>query len=198
MRTEDFARYMGVLYFGSGTTLRRYINRAYRDFNRTLHMDSAVSRQDTVEDCGDYLLARLTDAKDGTTDCRDKDAFDAWHEASCDELIRRFGERDMFYGHAQKWVNMTLKYLFTAQGLGLDDIGGIAAWYPFAHMPVDNIVLDALEKDGFSHPRPNPWSQLDKVGYLAFQKALRDAYEECPMDVEFMLWRGTGKPTRIR
>ena len=46
----------------------------------------------------------------------------------------------------------------------------------------------------FKHPRPKPWSQLDKAGYLAFQEALRSTYVECPMDVEFMLWRGTGQP----
>jgi hypothetical protein len=197
MQREDFTRYLGVLYFGSGKTLRRYLNRAYRDFNRTLHMtDETVSREDKVKDCGDYLLARLTDAKDGRTVCCDREAFDAWHEATCDELIRLFGEKDMSYGHAQKWVSMTLKYLFTAHGLGLDDIGGIAPWYPYAHMPVDNVVLDALGEEGFTHPRPNPWSQMDKAAYLAFQGALRAAYAECPMDVEFMLWRGTGKPTR--
>jgi hypothetical protein len=196
MQTQDFSRYLGVLYFGSGKTFERYINRAYRDFNRTLHIqDKKVSRQDKVKDCTDYLLARLAEAKDGRVVCRSQEDFDVWHEKTCDDLIQSFGESDMFYGHAQKWVNMTLKYLFTMHGLGLEKIDTIADWYPFAHMPIDKVVLRALGKNDFSHPRPEVWSQLGKADYLALQHALRSTYVECPMDVEFMLWRGEGKPS---
>jgi hypothetical protein len=102
----------------------------------------------------------------------------------------------MSYGHAQKWVNMTLKYLFTAHGLGLDNAGDIATWYPYAHVPIDQILMRALYGDGFVHsPRPRAWSTINQRDYIDFQMSVRRTYVECPMDVEFMLWNPTGGKT---
>ena len=198
MKSKDFKRYLAALYFGGELQgFRRYIDRAYRDFNRTLHTtDSPKARQDRVEEAAVELSARLLKAATGKKAKRaSESAFDGWHEETCDALIRAFGGDEMSYGHAQKWLNMSLKYLFTAHALKLDDIGQIESWYPFAHLPVDNVVLEALGRAGFDHKLPLPWSKLAKDDYVVFQHSVRQTFKECPMDVEFMLWRGDGVPT---
>ena len=194
---DDFLRYLGILYFGTAESPRRYVNRAYRDLSRTLHLkDASTSRESKVNECARYLVGRFVEAMDGQAVCRSDADFDAWHRATCTSLMKKFGETDMRYGHAQKWVNMTLKYLFTAHELDLYDVRELAGWYEYAHMPIDNVVLQALEDGGLPHPRPSVWSQMGEEAYFEFQKALRATYAECPMDVEFMLWRGVGRPTR--
>jgi len=199
MKPADFRRYLGVLYFGTDTAppFQRYVNRAYRDLSRTLHTDgTAGSREARVDATASELSAHLTEVAGRKKRAWRKEAdFDRWHDETCAALIATFGGDEMCYGHAQKWVNMSLKYLFTASALKLDDIGLLESLYPFAHMPIDNIVLDALAEQGFEHKCPRPWSKLGKDDYLAFQNAVRSTYKECPMDVEFMLWRGSGTPT---
>ncbi len=198
IKRGDFRRYLGVLYFGVDQPgFRRYISRAYRDLSRTLHTaDSAGSRDERVEVVNTELSARLVTAAAGKkVKCKDESAFDRWHEETCESLIVGFGGTELSYGHAQKWLNMSLEYLFTAHVLKLADIGKIEAWYPFAHMPIDNVVLDQLADLGFPYTCPRPWSKLTKDDYLAFQSALRKTYKQCPIDVEFMLWRGDGNPT---
>ena len=198
MKSKDFKRYLAALYFGGELQgFRRYIDRAYRDFNRTLHTtDSPKAREDRVEAAAGELSTRLVNAAAGRKVKRaSESAFDGWHAETCDALIKAFGGDEMSYGHAQKWLNMSLKYLFTAHALKLDDIGQIESWYPFAHLPVDNVVLESLARTGFDHKVPLPWSKLTKDDYLIFQHAVRQTFKECPMDVEFMLWRGDRTPT---
>ena len=198
MQPKDFKRYLAVLYFGAERPdFRRYIDRAYRDFNRTLHTTgSPKARQDRVEAAAVELSARLRKAAAvKKPKLASESTFDGWHEETCDALISAFGGDEMSYGHAQKWLNMTLKYLFTADALKLEDIGQIESWYPFAHLPIDNVVLEALARAGFDHKLPLPWSKLTKDEYLNFQRSVRETFKECPMDVEFMLWRAGGTPT---
>ncbi|MDR3685809.1 MAG: hypothetical protein P4L93_02460 [Coriobacteriia bacterium] len=198
MRPKDFKRYLAVVYFGTERPgFRRYIDRAYRDFNRTLHTaDSPEARQDRVEAAAVELSARLTKAAaDKKAERVGESAFDGWHDETCDALISVFGGDEMSYGHAQKWLNMSLKYLFSAHALKLENIGQIGSWYPFAHLPVDNVVLEALAGAGFVHQLPVPWSKLTRDQYLDFERAVRKTFKECPMDVEFMLWRASGTPT---
>ena len=197
MKPKDFRRYLAVLYFGTDKPgFRRYIDRAYREVNRTLHTtDSPKEREGRVEAAAVELSTRFVTAAAGKkAKSASESVFDGWHEETCDALIKAFGGDEMSYGHAQKWLNMSLKYLFTAHALKLDDIGQIESWYPFAHLPVDNVVLQALARAGFDHKMPLPWSKLTKDDYLVFQHSVRVAFKKCPMDVEFKLWRGDGIP----
>jgi hypothetical protein len=192
MGIDDYANYLAVMVFGTNDEpLRRYVNRAYRDLSRTLHTDgSGDSRTVRVDGCRDVLIKRLKEAREHGGGVTSQESFDAWHDRTCADLVGTFGE-GMFYGHAQKWVNMSLEYLFTAHGLGLEDIGEIATWYRGAHLPVDRVIVEALYRDGFAHePRPTVWSQLDEASYVAFQKSVCEFYkEECRMDIDFRLWR---------
>jgi hypothetical protein len=93
-------------------------------------------------------------------------------------------------GQAQKWVNMTLKYVFVADALDVTPIAQLRPHYRFAHMPIDTVVLDAL--DAMEPPTPSyarPWSRQDSHGeYLDFQRSVRARFG-CGLDGEFMLRR---------
>jgi len=191
-----FAETLATLYFGPARiddSLGRYINRAYRDMNRTLRLgalDDAVRRALRAE-AGETLrdaIVRLAQGVEPTTS-----AFDAWHRQTCESLRSVYAARSVMFTHgqAQKWVNMTLKYVFVALAL---DIAGtpqqLRAFYACAHLPIDSIVLGGLRKQSFDGPlRNGAWSRHDDYdAYLAFQRAVRERFG-CGLDAELMLWR---------
>ncbi len=117
------------------------------------------------------------------------DVFDSWHETLCKKIVSLFREQGLmfFVGQAQKWVNMTLKYIFT---LGEQRVKGFEFAYPYCHVPLDNILINRLKSYGF--PSLNcAWSRLDNYDeYLQKQKWIRQRFSRPPMDVEFLLWLG--------
>ncbi len=116
-----------------------------------------------------------------------------WHRETCLNLIDEFGASEMHYGQAQKWVNMTLKYLFAVGSVGIEDIGNISRAYSWAHMPIDRIIVNQLRKVGFPHgllPKGS-WSKMNQQDYSELQLNLREYFaDECLMAVEFRLWKG--------
>ena len=75
--------------------------------------------------------------------------FDAWHKSECTQIIDQmnvpYNKKDFLkvgftYGQAQKWVNMTLKYLWLLDMLpnGLSEAE--------LHVPVDSFILEALKE----------------------------------------------------
>lgn len=73
--------------------------------------------------------------------------FDKWHEEVCKKLVENYetvkSEKITFftYGNAQKWVNMTIKYLWMLgmlpSNINANDL----------HIPIDSFIIDALWKD---------------------------------------------------
>lgn len=78
--------------------------------------------------------------------------FDSWHHRTCDALIDCYLSNEILftYGHAQKWINMTFKYLYMLEAVPLDFV------LPFLHIPIDNIVLERAE---------NSWASQDLLKY---------------------------------
>ena len=185
-----FERNRGILRFG------RYIERAYRDFARTLHGFASKPERSAVLDCArHYLSGQLSALVDGVTVIKHQADFDRWHDQTCEHIRDVLGPERVAYGQAQKWVNMTIKYLFVAGGVGVESVGGLAACYRYAHLPIDNIMLKKIEEI----PGPTvgrPWSKLSRDLYIRFQHEVREAFKECPLDVELMLYHNKGQPTR--
>jgi hypothetical protein len=185
----DYEDYLIYLYFGSNADLlTACINRAYLDFNRTLH-GFRKSEGDIYESAKNSLLNSLEILRSTARNEISVDVFDNWHEKTCESLISVFSNNGyrLFVGQAQKWVNMTMKYIFTA---GEQRIPGFDSVYSYCHVPFDNILLGKLEKYGF--PSLNrAWSRLDKYDeYFERQKWVRQRFSLAPMDVEFLLWSG--------
>jgi len=120
---------------------------------------------------------------------KNQDDFDRWHETKCAELVKAFRDilnHQLHIGQAQKWINMTLKYLFA---LGENRIKGISRNYEYFHFPIDNIIQEKLVKRGI--PKiDNPWSRINDYGeYLKYQCLVREKFAgQIPMEVEFRLF----------
>lgn len=85
---------------------------------------------------------------------------------------------------------MALKYVFV---FGEARLPGYARFYRFAHVPIDNIILDSKPFEGLRTFR-GAWSRInDYDEYLAFQQSVRKRFpESSPLAVEFWAWRATG------
>ncbi|SEQ39179.1 hypothetical protein SAMN02910369_01678 [Lachnospiraceae bacterium NE2001] len=81
--------------------------------------------------------------------------FDGWHNETCNMLIKLYdknGLKDIFtYGNAQKWINMTLKYIFLLNGISnnnaesiLEKSSKICRYSSDFHIPIDSYIIDEL------------------------------------------------------
>ena len=188
----DYENYLVYLYFGSNQDLlKTCINRAYRDFNRTMHGFGKFEKAGQLYDEAVILFKESLENLKSLCSINPMtvEVFDDWHETLCTKIVSLFREQgfSLFVGQAQKWVNMTLKYIFT---LGEQRVKGFESAYPFCHVPLDSILLQRLEDYGF--PSLNgAWSRLDNYDeYLEKQKWIRQRFSRPPMDIEFLLWQG--------
>ena len=185
---EEYFGFLIRCYFGDGgDPLQLCVRRAYLDLNRTMHgfagHASAESLRDEAHRKVAEKVAALTQAK------ASQKSFDAWHRRACTDIREHYreGDWDFFtYGQAQKWVNMTLKYVFA---LGEARLAGYLPYYGFAHIPIDNVFVAAAQAVG-GPELPGPWSRLDDyAAYFDLQKCYRDMFApSAPLAAEFRLW----------
>lgn len=188
----DYENYLVYLYFGSDQDLlKACINRAYRDFNRTMHGFGKFEKAGQLYYEAVILLKESLNGLKvlSSTKSMTVEVFDNWHKTTCEKITALYDEKGfhLFIGQAQKWVNMTLKYIFT---VGEERVEGFSFAYPFCHVPLDNILFEQLKKYDFP-ALECAWSRLDNYDeYLQRQIWLRKKFALAPMDVEFMLWLG--------
>lgn len=108
-----------------------------------------------------------------------QEIFDKMHRDACNNLIWCFEGQNFTIGQAQKWINMTFKYLFL---LGYEKINII---YEYCHVPIDNYMLKIT-----NYHISISWSKLTNYDeYFEYQEWFRNKYRESiPLDVEFYLW----------
>jgi hypothetical protein len=189
--TRDYEDYLMRLFFGpklEGDPLTVCMETSYLDFCRTLRGISKLKNKEKLHtDALDVLTKSLAELKDTLKLAADQTAFDSWHKDTCKKLIVVYKDSHTVYGgQAQKWVNMTMKYVYT---FGSEKISGFEAAYPLCHAPLDKSVIDGLMKFGFPALK-GVWSHLDYPDYFERQKWIRNKFVLVPMDVEFRLWMG--------
>ena len=109
--------------------------------------------------------------------------FDYWHWSLTNELAIKINENNVTTfscGIAQKWINMTLKYLHVWDNCFLGDI------FQYCHVPLDNYILDISKKEfGIDKP-PEPWSKWDDEQYQEYQEGLREKIKEKKANTKFV------------
>lgn len=89
----------------------------------------------------------------------------------------------MNYGQAQKWVNMSLKYMFIYENSFHSD----TTFFDLTsvlHMPIDNSVIEILKKD-FNVKRPmNTWSNWGEDEYYDYKKEI----DKLELEPDSFLW----------
>lgn len=188
---KDYEEYLIRLYFGkSDDLLAACLNRAYRDFNRTMHgFDKLKTKDQLHQKVLDYLKKSFLEMQTGCVRISKQEEFDDWHGSICSILASYYenhGYISFSVGQAQKWINMTFKYIFT---MGEDRVPGFNNLYEFCHIPLDNIILKKLSGEYGFTGLSCAWSRLDDYDeYLACQKWIRQTFSEIPLDIEFKLW----------
>lgn len=183
---EDF---LIRLYFGAGSEyLPLCIRRAYRDFSRTLEGIGRMT--DLYQPASTEVENALVELK-GSVKIASQEAFDDWHRASCNRLCSTYAQHrynDFYIGHAQKWLNMSFKYIYV---IGDTRVPGYNPLYQFGHVPLDRIIIERFQPYNPPKLSTASWTRLeDYEEYLRFQQWIRDTFTgSIPLAVEFHLFQ---------
>lgn len=183
--------------------------RAYLDMNRTLQFN--VSDKKKRENFRDRICAIIITGINKLLKCFDKSEFDCKHSEICYKITaaakgtnilkhRNNCEEVFYYGQAQKWLNMTMKYM-RIMGFWADELKPLGS---YLHVPVDNIVMQKASDIGVKLPRTDgssgkytdntlPWSKWEPENYTTFQNELQGrskevSPQELPMEWESRVW----------
>ena len=168
--------------FGWATSL------AYRDLCRTLRLggrDSGPARasaRSILEHRMGDVLARPS------MGC---DEYDAWHRGTCEDLRESCisnGIDPFSFGQAQKWVNMTWKYLYAWDEIRTGEMG-VAKETAVLHVPLDSVIFKAAEGDLGIECLWREWSKIDDYdAYLVYQQRIREAIGRLYPGLDPILW----------
>lgn len=154
------------------------MTKAYRDLMRTIRGFAYNPEHDSIiKKARQTLHASISKILSAEINSQAK--FDVLHKTACYKLISSFGGQVFTIGQAQKWINMTFKYLH------LLDYQDVQKVYEYCHIPIDSYMLNIT-----NYTMSKAWSKLnDYDEYLEYQNWFRDKYpNDIPLDKEFYLW----------
>ena len=168
------------------------------------------SKNNLIKNICENILSHI-ETKEGEISFKNSD-FDDWHKAKCEEIKEKMNgnyetvnnsdekvlKKSFTIGQAQKWVNMTLKYLWLLDALpdNIDEND--------LHIPIDSYIIEIAYDNknkfenalGLLEEKPEEsWSKLTKYeNYFKIQKAIRKAIktnatnETIPIKWESLAW----------
>lgn len=185
---KDSLDFLYALYFGAfNDVYDAATNRAYRDMNRTIRFCGLSDEKRKEIRLDVNRLIRVSVQELQLQSNIHQELFDDWHMKLCDEIIDKYEKNGITftYGQAQKWINMTLKYLYVIEPAHVETL------FKYCHVPLDNYVFDISERL-FGIERPKiPWSRWCDYHnqYMAYQMQLRTSIKkEEPLRWEFRVW----------
>ena len=158
------------------------------------------------------LINRIMQLEDDISD------FDGWHEETCDKLVEVYNDNGLegvfTYGNAQKWVNMTLKYICLLNGISGDyskefkeQTDKIMKYLSSFHVPIDSFIIDIMwyykdirlpYKSGVENRRSTNyaipskyvkgWSNWEKPEYKKAIEDLRSIINKESSETEPIMW----------
>ena len=163
-------KFMVCCYFGQSEDLiKAAIDRAYVDMaSHTLQYNEFKNDEDGIEEKWRCRYNASREISDGLKKYPlNNDAFDGWHKCIIENVKKVYGNHNLTEGQAQKWLNMTIKYIFVFAHLFGKDFGGLNEINVFLNdtsvddykCPIDSYVLKGANIDDVS------WSKLDSDNY---------------------------------
>jgi len=158
------------------------IDRAYIDMQT--HTVSAGKEQifEMRYKESEYLYERLKDIQK-------EDSYDVWHEKTAHGMKRISPPVELSYGQIQKWINMSVKYLYSFKSLGLQTVDDYFVIHKSEfHAPLDSYVLDHLKVS-------DKWSQIPSYErYKEIEKLItfEDEYTNWPNYAKEILIKTNG------
>ncbi len=208
----------------SDTIIEKAIDKAYFDATN----QAAFNALKKTDFNSDDLKAKGTEIiKNGIDKIINQSSnLDEIHNDICETLMLNYkdikvkdtNENAFSYGNAQKWVNMTMKYLYVIGNVFLnsevnnDFVANYAEkindFSDKIHIPVDSYILQALWEDNdfdnnkipgieklkngsfgvYSSEKLKPWSQWNDSEYLKFWEYLSEAKKPSPIEWEGPAW----------
>lgn len=185
---KDVLDFFKVIYFGAITDpIVAASNRAYRDLNRTIRFKNMPQQKRESLRNMVTMLFKEEIPSIVNNGVNDQNMYDSWHHRICKKIRTYYRDAgvEFYYGQAQKWLNMTMKYLYIIGEYTYDGI------FQYLHIPIDNYVFSVAHQElGISHPKVS-WSRWDdyKGQYMAYQSALRSQIQSYyPLRWEFKFW----------
>lgn len=229
LRQQAAQKFLLYAYFGivdkdnGDTRAKKCAQRAYLDVNRTIEFNESLKessgrnsyiKRQFQEKVSELIVRGIHDKIIPTNG--DRDNFDKEHHLLCWMIIYesvklKYNDTQILaeklkYGQAQKWLNMTLKYMWLI-GL-LDD-----SFTKYLHVPVDRYIMEAAagrnrykgkSTDGIDVSLPGKngekmerysegivksWSNWEESEYHCFQKVLREKLDKIsPIEWEGDAW----------
>ena len=184
----DYEEFLIQLFYGSHSDyLIGCIKSSYLDVCRTLRGFGKHPQKDEIYiKVQDYLVKRFKNLKEDNS-IVSQDSFDLWHRQTGNKIIRIFSDGcfSIHYGQAQKWINMTFKSVYVC---GSKRLPNYESFYDYCHIPIDNIILDMLNKIGIKAIKI-AWSKWEYNDYISFQKNIRNRFNKQPLlNIEHNLW----------
>ena len=136
--------------------IKAAIRRAYRDassrvliYPEDVEPNERYNRYDKAEE---YIEKSIREIKN------DEKNYDYWFYNTCDKLKNKMndGEDYFKFGHAQKWINMTMKYLYVIKsifikyGVYVDIFQTLLSdeLEKKLHVPIDSYILESISAKG--------------------------------------------------
>ena len=167
-------------YFGQSKDLvRAAIDRAYVDMASHTMISFKEEKTENKWDC--RYRASKSIKNDLCNYPLDYNNYADWHNKAIDNIKGIYGEK-INDGQAQKWLNMTVKYIFVfanileeeQKELKLKEISGFIEKTCVSdyNMPIDSYVMkeEGLDKSF------DPWSRLDDKQYEKLQENLKNDF----------------------
>ena len=202
----DLAR--TVKYSYSSSELEEMKSKKSSEEDKDKATNFVESKNNLIKNICENILSTI-EAKEGEISFKNSD-FDDWHKAKCEEIINFMNnsidksntkilkEENFTIGQAQKWVNMTLKYLWLLNALPT----GVKPEY--VHVPIDSYIIEIAYDNknkfenalGLLEEKPEKsWSKLSEYEtYFKIQEAIRKAIktnttnETIPIKWESLAW----------
>ncbi|MDL2238191.1 hypothetical protein LJC56_10275, partial [Christensenellaceae bacterium OttesenSCG-928-K19] len=193
-----FYSYFGI-DIGSETNelFSAYSNRAYRDLARTIR--GIGGKKTTIKYDRKQEVAKLMFQEIISCPSKKREDFDDWHSGLCNKIADIFKPiAELKYGQTQKWLNMTIKYLW------LNKVGKTESFFKYnekhLHIPLDSIILNGLYSEHKTYfvnndikwSKNSSWSRIEKDTYVKMQNAFRDYFKKHnksnPLDWESEKW----------
>lgn len=167
---SDVLEFLKALYFGAYTNpYEAASRRAYRDMNRTIrfgNLEVAIREniRNIIDDLLETKIISIMQKKQTQME------YDNWHQELSTKIIDEYDKQGVHftYGQAQKWINMTLKYLYVLCPDKVEDN------FNNLHIPIDNYVFSVAQKEfDIKYPK-KPWSRWESYDdYMEYQKAIK-------------------------
>ena len=165
------------------------VDRAYRDVQRTVRWGNNNKKREKMKSSSKEMVKNevleILNKKDVT-----KEDFDSWHEKACKGLVKILRDHgfEFYIGQAQKWINMTFKYLYIIDSSIVENL------LPLLHIPIDNYIIEALKNEEGFIEFDTCWSKFDDYEkYSQFQKWFASLGYEYPLKRDFKIWEETAQ-----